>query len=111
MKPDQNLEVLFKTLPMIANLAAEMKPDLSPDEVLIPILEELVKCHLGIPEVVIQDLRPQLKTEAAQELLSSAQRNWNNSDDYWTTSEEQLFLDQRRELNRAMFHSVEKMHR
>ena len=108
IKPDQNLEVLFKTLPMIVNLAAEMKPDLTPDKVLIPILEELVKCHIGIPEVVIQDLRSRLKTEAAQELLSSAQRQWNNRDDYWTTSEIQLFLDQRKELNRTMYISCEK---
>ena len=49
---------LFNTLGHIHSLAHRYKPDLNADDVVLPILHELKRVRLGIPEATGELLKP-----------------------------------------------------
>ena len=70
------------------------------DELLLPLLEELVNTKIGIPPSSAAALSRICTSSVSKELLNTCVADWNNRENYWTKQQEESFLEERRDKNR-----------
>merc|ERR1719318_58888 len=90
--PAQTAVDLFKVLEYIL----ENGPRSDPETMLTPVLKELVRHHIGVPEKVVMALRKAVKSDETKDLLDKARVEWDNREAYWTDEKVSRFLNQRK---------------
>jgi len=80
--PVQAASHVFKVLEFVAGNASKYKT--SPETVLTPVLEELVRLHIGVPSSVVNTLKEELKSDEIVDLLDKAALEWDNREAFWT---------------------------
>jgi len=81
---DQAADQLFKVLEYILEHTPYYYPDSEPESMLNPVLEEIVRLHIGVPRKVVMALKEDVKNEQTLDLLDKAEIQWNNRKAYWT---------------------------
>jgi len=97
--PAQAAEQLFKVLEYILEHTPYYYPDSDPESMLVPVLEELVQLHIGVPPKVVRALRQELKSEVAMDLLTKAEVEWENRATFWTVDAIAECFNERKKLH------------
>ena len=71
------------------------------DELLLPLLEELVNTKIGIPPSQGSVIYSLCTSSMCKDLLETAMTDWENRDSYWTEQHEETFLEERRDMSRT----------
>merc|ERR1719273_454785 len=84
--PVNSLNNLFSSLSFLQNMSARLSPKEQPDEVLVPILEELIRHNIGFPSEVdcYQQIYQNLHSQEVRELLTRAANIWDQREAFWT---------------------------
>ena len=103
------LNQLFKSLVFIQNQAKTFQPGVSSDDLLAPIIEDLIKHNIGIPRTVdcYKNIQESIKSEEVKELLSKATDVWDNGEAYWTDDKMSSFIAARKKMLRNKMGSQE----
>merc|ERR1719154_520758 len=72
----QTEQHIFRLLEQIVSLTPEIKPDSTKEQVLTPVLQELVRLNIGVPSNVVNNLSRQITSEAGKDLLNQAEKRW-----------------------------------
>ena len=98
--PDLSYNQMFNSVVHIAKQAHLIQPGVPSDELIAPILEDLIKQKIGFPGHVDShnSLLDHLKTDQAKDLLSEATRVWEDRDNYWSKKNDDIFHQKRTSL-------------
>jgi len=88
---------LFKVLEYVAGNASRYKS--TPESALTPVLEELVRLHIGVPSSVVKTLKEELKSDEMMDLLDKAALEWDNREAYWTVETIAECFNDRKQLH------------
>jgi len=97
-RPEETVMRLFRVLEHIVSLSDKYQPESTVDQVITPVLEELVRLHIGVPSLVVDKLREEVQSEEARDLLDKAVKEWDNREEFWTEKEEAACLAERKSL-------------
>eukprot|EP00090_Calanus_glacialis_P034548 TRINITY_DN5817_c0_g1_i1.p1 TRINITY_DN5817_c0_g1~~TRINITY_DN5817_c0_g1_i1.p1 ORF type:complete len:1542 (-),score=471.24 TRINITY_DN5817_c0_g1_i1:80-4384(-) len=97
-EPEKMANQLFRVLEHIMTLGRKFTGGSDPEEKLGPVLEELVRLHIGVPTEVVDSLRRLVKSEENLELLDKAVVEWENRENFWTQDAEADCLGERKQL-------------
>merc|ERR1719219_1278840 len=95
--PDLSYKQMFNSLVHIVKQAHLIQPGVPSDELIAPILKDLIKQKIGFPGHVdsYNSLLEHLKTDQVKELLSKASGVWEDRDSHWTKKNEEIFHQKR----------------
>ena len=101
---------LFQTLNHIATLSTEYHPDVKPEDVLLPIFEELNELKIGVPEAVTTSLKKSLGelSKEVNNIINQLQDNYGGSTSYWTEKNSLDFRNTRRNIHKEVIISDQK---
>ena len=103
------LNQLFKSLVFIQKQAQIFQPGVSSDDLLAPVIEDLIKHNIGIPRDVdcYNNIQESIQSDAVKELLVKASDVWENAEAYWTDDNMSSFIAARKKILRAKMGSKE----
>ena len=93
--------ILFQTLTHIVNLSSNFHSDQKPEEILLPVLNELSNHKIGVPEIVTKELTKDLEnlSDEMHNLLIQLAKYHVNRKDIWTKDEILKFIRNRKKLH------------
>ena len=96
---------LFRTLNHIVVYSTNYHPDKKPAEILLPVLKELVSLKIGVPRIVIGELKTTLtsRNDDLTNLLMQLEGNYLKQKEIWVKEAIVKFYESRRKLHKNNF--------
>ena len=96
---------LFRTLNHIVIHSTNYHPDKKPAEILLPVLKELVSLKIGVPGIVIGELKTTLtsRNDDLTNLLMQLEGNYLKQKEIWVKEAIVKFYESRRKLHKNNF--------
>ena len=100
---DMTLKQLFQSLEYIVKQAHLIQPGVPTDELIEPILRDLIKHKIGVPATVdhsttVHFLQETIKSHEVRGLLSQATEVWEDGLNYWTEEKRKNFHEERKNI-------------
>ena len=91
---------LFRSLFHVAAQAHIIKPGVAIDDIVEPVLQELISLKIGVPSdsKTEQQLMEMLKRDDVKELLNKATKVYDENQEFWTKGEADKFSESRRQM-------------
>ena len=101
-RDDKTLKIdrLFRSLYHIGAQAHIIQPGVSVDDLIAPLLQELINLKIGVPNdsKTEKELKNILKKEESLKLLEQATNVYAENQEYWTEEEMDMFFEARKQL-------------